>query len=237
MRVRVLLPLLVATSFAIAPAATLASRSATPVALAASSSAAATQAYVQANYALVRVARSHLATSEAGPVHVLAQVQRECPRAGAGSPQNPDSTQMSDEVIGAMVISAAQPDLQAIKTFIHTAMSLSWGNRGLTSAIHSYAGKLQTVLSLGAPNLCAEVKTWAADGFHALPASTVAFVGKFMPAWVALGYLPAQLARYESSATKTLARRCNPLEELLTEGEARAVAHYGDIMNTLEINP
>ncbi len=46
------------------------------------------------------------------------------------------------------------------------------------------------MLSLSAPNVCAEVKAWAADGFHTLPASTVAFVAKFMPAWVALGYLP-----------------------------------------------
>jgi len=206
-------------------------------ALAGSGNAAATQAYVQANYALVHVARSHLAASEAEPLRVLAQVQRECPRAGLGSPQDAESTQMSDEVIGAMVIAAAQPDLQAIRTFIHSVSSLSWSSRALTSAVRSYAGKLQTVLGLGAPNLCGEVKAWAADRFRALPASTVAFVGRFMPAWVALGYLPAQLARYESSGAKTLASRCEPLEELLTEGEARAVAHYGDIMNTLEINP
>jgi hypothetical protein len=211
--------------------------SAPPAALAAGGNAVATQRYLQANYALVRVARSHLAVSEAGPVHVLAKVQQECPLAGAGSPQNPESTQMSDEIIGAMVISAEQPDLQAIKTFIHAVAGLSWSNHALTSAVRAYAGDLETVQGLGAPNLCGEVRAWAADGFHALPASTVAFVAKFMPAWVALGLLPAQLTRYESSAGKSLAHRCEPLESLLTEGEARAVAHYGGIMNTLDISP
>jgi hypothetical protein len=58
-----------------------------------------------------------------------------------------------------------------------------------------------------------------------------------MPAWVALGYLPKQLGAFESSADRAVARRCEPLEELLTEGEARAVAHYGEIMDTLEISP
>jgi hypothetical protein len=208
-----------------------------PVALAASGNAAATQSYLQANYALVRVARSHIATSEAAPLHVLAGVQQECPRAAAGSPQNSESTQMSDEVIGAMVISAAQPDLQAIRTFVHAVARLSWSSHALTGAVRAYAGDLKTLLSLTMPNLCAEVKAWGADGFHALPASTVAFVAKFMPAWVALGLLPTQLARDESSAQRALARRCEPLEALITEGEARAVAHYGAIMNTLEVSP
>ncbi len=228
MTARALLPLLAATaSLALAP----------PAALAASGNAAATQAYLQANYALVRVARAHLATAEAGPVHVLAQVQRECPRAGAGSPQNADSTQMSDEVIGAMVLSALPPDRQAVNAFIHSVAGLSWSSRGLTNAVRSYVSDLRTVLSLDPPNLCGEVKAWAADGFHALPASTVAFVAKFMPAWVALGLLPTQLAQYESSSDRALARRCEPLEQLLTEGEARAVEHYREIMNALEVNP
>jgi hypothetical protein len=228
MRAGALLPLLAA-------AATVAV--ATPAAQAASTDAAATQAYVQANYALVRVARAHLATSEAGPEHVLAKVRQECPLAGAGSPQDPESTQVSNEIIGAMVISAAQPDLQAINTFIHAVSGLRWSSRGLTSAVHAYAGKLKTMLSLGTPNLCSDVKAWAADGYHALPASIATFSSKFIPAWVALGYLPKQLTRFESSGDRTLARRCEPLEELLTEGETRAVEHYREIMNALEIYP
>jgi hypothetical protein len=58
-----------------------------------------------------------------------------------------------------------------------------------------------------------------------------------MPAWVALGYVPAQLARYESAQARALARRADALEEDLTEGEARAVEHWGDIMNALVLNP
>ena len=228
MRVGAVLTLLaLAAAVAVAPS----------TALATAGNAAATQRYLQANYALVRVARSHLAISEAGPLHVLAKVQQECPRAGLGSPQNPESTQMSDEIIGAMVISAEQPDLRAIRTFIHAVAGLSWSNHALTSAVRAYAGDLETVLSLSAPNLCGEVRAWAADDFHALPASTVAFVAKFMPAWVALGYLPPKLAAYESSTQRSLARRCEPLESLITEAEARAVAHYGAIMNTLGVHP
>ncbi len=220
-------PLIALAAFAFAPAPALAS----------AGDAAATQAYVQANNALVRVASSHLAISEAGPVHVLAQVRAECPNAGAGSPEDLESTQMTNEVIGAMVVSAAKPDLQAISSFVHTVAGLSWSNAALTHQIDTYVADVKTILSLPAPNLCGDVKAWAADGYTKLPASTVAFVAKFYPHWRALGYLPAGLARYESAASRALARRTEPLEQELTEGEARAVEHYGEIMNALAIWP
>jgi hypothetical protein len=207
------------------------------VALADSADVAATQAYLQADYALVRVAGAHLAISEAVPLTLLSQVRRECPRAAAESPQDPESTQLSDEVIGAMVIGAGRPDRPAVKTFIRTVAGLSWSNRRLTRAVRAYVGDLKTLASLSAPNLCGDVKAWAASEFHALPTSTVAFVSKFMPAWVALGYMPAQLTRYESSGVKALASRAGQLEQQLTEGEARAVPHWGDIMNALVLNP
>jgi len=206
-------------------------------ALASSGNAASTQAYVQAGYAALRVGVSRLARSEAGPLHVLAQVQHECPQVGANSPQDDESTQMSDEVIGAMVVSAIAPDLPAIRTFIHAVAGLRWSSGGLTHSIRAYTSDWKTLVSLSAPNLCGDVKAWGADGFRALPASTVTFVAKFMPAWVAPGFLPAQLTRYESSATRALVARCNRLEQQLTELEVREVAHYNDIMNALAIWP
>jgi hypothetical protein len=208
-----------------------------PACALASSNAAATQAYVHAEYALVRVARSNLATSEAAPLRILAQVRSECPGAGAGSPQDPESTQMSDQVIGAMVIAAAKPDLQAIRTFAAVVGGLSWSNRALSATVRSYVAHLKTVIALPAPNLCGEVKAWAADGFKSLPAGTVSFVAKFMPAWVAVGLLPPQLSAYESGAVKALAGRSGPLEQQLSEGEARAVEHWGEIMDTLQLWP
>jgi hypothetical protein len=208
-----------------------------PACALASSNAAATQAYVKANYALVRAARSHLAASEAAPLQILAQVRQECPGAGAGSPQNSESTQVSDEVIGAMVIGAAKPDRSAMDAFVHATAGLSWSNPALTHAVRTYASDLKTVLNLPAPNLCGEVKAWAADGFKSLPADTISFVARFMPAWVAVGLLPPQLDRYESTSDKTAVAHAAPLEQQLTEGEARAVEHWGAIMDTLQLWP
>lgn len=205
--------------------------------MAAGSDTATTQSYVQANYALVSVAGAHLRTSEAAPVKLLAQVRRECPQAAAHSPENANSTVMSNEVIGAMVLEAARPDRQAIETFVRAVSSLRWSNAGLTKAVHAYAGKLRTMLALSTPNLCRESRAWAADGFTTLPAPTTAFVSRFMPAWVALGYVPPRMSAYESSSTRTLASKAARIETLLTEGEARAVPHWGEIMGVLELNP
>jgi hypothetical protein len=140
-------------------------------------------------------------------------------------------------VIGAMYIAAIQPDLQAIRAAIHTDANLSWSDGGLTRAIRAYENDWKTMLSLSAPNLCGDVKAWAAEGYRALPASTVAFAPKFMSAWVGAGFLPAGLNRYESAATRALARRCAPLEQDIAEAEARAVEHWGEIMDTLELWP
>jgi hypothetical protein len=204
---------------------------------AASSDTAATQAYVQAGYQALRVGIAHLATSKAAPLHVLANVQRECPRVGAQSPEDAESTQMSNDVIGAIVLSAYAPDTQAIKTFIHAVAGLSWSSPELTHEIRAYASDWKTLVSLPIPNLCSDVKAWGANGFGALPANISAFVGKFMPAWVAPGYMPAQLRRYESPATRALAARCSHFEEQITEVEVHAVAQYGEIMNALAVWP
>ena len=122
-----------------------------------------------------------------------------------------------------MVLAADRPDLQAIRGFTQTVARLRWSSRALTGAVQAYAGKLRTLSALTAPDLCADVRSWAAGGFRALPRSTAAFDSRFMPAWVALGELPAALTPYEGPAEKTLVRRANQLEAQLTEGEARAV--------------
>jgi len=224
-----------AASLAIGSIASLAATASS--ASASSSNAAATQAYIQAGYQALRVGIAHLATSEAAPLHVLAKVQSECPQVGAQSPENSESTQMSDDVIGAIVLSAYAPDLQAIRTFIHAAAGLRWSNPGLTHEIHAYVSDWKTLVSLPIPNLCSDVKAWGANGFGPLPANITAFVGKFMPAWVAPGYMPAQLKGYESPAARALAARCSRFEEQITEVEVHAVAHYGEIMNELAVWP
>ena len=207
------------------------------VASADASNSSATSAYIAANYSLVRTARSYLRRAEAAPLEVLAQVTRECPLVGEASPENAQSTELSDEVIGAMVIAAYHLDVPGLRSFINRVRGLSWSNSHLTSAVRAYAAKVQVLANLAPPHLCADIRSWKLSGFQTLAPTTVSFDAKFLPAWVALGLVPSSLRAYESSAEAGIVARSNTLEEELTEGEARAVESWGKIMNELEIQP
>jgi hypothetical protein len=144
---------------------------------------------------------------------------------------------VSNEIIGAMVLAAyhaAQPEIAA---YIRVAAHSRWTSRALNSSIHGYAGKLTTLSTLAAPNLCADIRAWAASGYKALPATTVRFDQRFVPAWVALGELPARLASYERPDERGTLQRSGQLEEKLTNFEAQAVETYGALMNTLGVSP
>jgi hypothetical protein len=195
---------------------------------------ASTQRYVQANYTLVQAGSGKIKAAEAALQRVLHQVQGECASAAANSPQNPDSTQLSNEVIGAMVLAAYHTDVPAGTAFIRAVKGLRWSNRSLTNTIQSYAAKLNVLRTLAAPNVCADVRAWVASGYRTLPTSTIRFDEQFMPNWVAIGDLPQQLARYEGPGQSAIVRRSNQFESQLTETEVNA---GGEIMNALILQP
>ena len=201
------------------------------------SDASSTHTYVQANYRLVQTAVRKIPIGEAAITSVLHRIRQECPGAASAGPQNSQSTELSNEVIGAMVTTAMDRDLPSIREFIRTAGGLRWSSGSLTSAVHSYVGKLKTLISLQPPDVCADIRSWAASGYKQLPASTTAFDARFMPSWVALGELPAALSRSESAGDRSLARASGEGESRLADFEASEVENWGRIMNTLELYP
>ena len=205
------------------------------VALASNSSA--TEAYLRANYRLVQVGHANLGASIAGYKSVLSKVKRECPLAAANSPQDPESTELSNEVIGAMVLSSGKPDRPAIQAYLRAVSGLRWSSGSLTRAVSSYATKLRKLYALSMPDLCGDVKAWAASGYKTLPASTLSFDKVFYPNWVALGLVPSGIAPFESGASRALATGAGRFEYQITNVEAQAVETWGDIMNELELNP
>ena len=206
-------------------------------ALAAPADVATTRTYLQADYALVHYAAMRLGTARSLLDGVLSKARTDCPSAAAGSPQNPESTMVSYEIIGAMVLAAYHAAQPQINAYIRVAARSHWSSRTLTSAVHAYAGKLTTLSTLAAPNLCADIRAWSTSGYKALPASTVRFDQRFVPAWVALGEVPAQLASYERPDERGTLRRASQAEEKLTNFEAEAVETYNALMNALAVNP
>jgi hypothetical protein len=198
---------------------------------------ASTRTYIAADFALVRAAKAHLRAAEAAPLKVLAQVRRECPGAAVRSPQDAQSTQMSNEVIGAMVLSAYHLDVPALEIFVRRTAHLRWSDARLGRQVRAYAANLRVLARLAPPRLCADVQAWVAGGYRALPASTVAFDRRFMPAWVAIGMLPARLSAYETAQERGALARIKAIEVQITDAEARAVEQWGEIMNELGLQP
>ncbi len=206
-------------------------------ALAGAEDVATTRTYVQANYALVQSGGTRLAKARSILHNVLHQVEGECPHAAAGSPQNGDSTELSEEVIGTMVTNAYRPDLPAINSYVRATEHLQWSSHALTSAVRAYVGKLKALAALAPPNLCADVRAWRAGGYGALPAGTIRFDQEFEPNWVALGELPALLKSTERSEESGALRRSTQLEQQISEFEAEAAETWRELMNALELEP
>ena len=208
-----------------------------PDALAAGNDGAATSAYIRADYRLVRAGVSRIHAVEATLHGVLDRVRAECPMAAAGSPQDSESTELSNEVIGNMVVAVVAQDRPAGHAFVTAAGGLSRRNRALTRTIHSYVSKVAMLVALTPPNVCADLHSWTASGFRALPASTRSFAPRFMSAWVGLGELPSALDAYETPGDRQLANRTSDLEARFSDLEAREVETYGRIMNALALLP
>jgi hypothetical protein len=227
--IRRLLPTLAVT--------TLLTATSTP-ALASQGDVAATRAYIQADYVLVHAAKVNLKTSEAALQKLRRRIAAECPKAAAGSPQDTNSEQLSNELVGAMTVVAIQPDKGAVAAFASTVRRLHWSNATLTRKVSSYAARLKTLSLLPAPNVCADVRAWAAGRYQALPASAVRFDSRYYRVEVAVGEVPAKLlAPSEQPDERPVLVRAERIEGQLSEAEANAVYTWGHIMKSLALNP
>jgi hypothetical protein len=206
-------------------------------ALAGSSNAASTEAYVRANLALVTTGHANMATAEARLSGLYQRLRRECPGVIAGSPQNEESESLTWEAIGLMTIVGYQPGVQAAAKFARAVAKLSWSNAKLTNAVHAYARKLGAEVHTPQPDLCGDLRAWAANGYKKLPETTVRFKQSFYPNYVGIGFVPkALLAPYLRSSQSALLQRTHRYELEILEVEARAVETFGKIIDSLGLN-
>jgi hypothetical protein len=229
----VALPVLALVGGALSPAA------AAPVAGSArSGDAAATRAFVEANYALARAVVADLPSGRAALTSLVHQIAGSCPQAAAGSPEDGDSERLSDEVIGALSVAVFHLDAPIVARFARAVAPLRWSNRRLTRMVGTYAAKLRGMATLAMPDLCGDVKAWTASGFHTLTASTASFDRRFLAVRIETEEVsPALLKRYERPGEAAVMRRTGRLEGQLVEAEAQAVHDWSRILDDLGLNP
>jgi hypothetical protein len=222
-RLGILLALLAA---AVAPA----------TAVAAPRDVASTHAYIAANYAFLQAARAGEHTVNANVAKLNQRFGAQCPKVGAGSPQNEEAQKMSYEVAGALWSTLYHTDAPAVRRFARAVESLRWSNPKLTRIAHTYITSLRELTALQVPDLCGDVRAWAADGFKTVPASTASY-DRHVEAIEGKSIPPRLLAPYEQPGERTLAARATHLEVLLEHSET--VVGFNDwdtLLETLGLN-
>ena len=200
--------------------------------------AAATRAYVRARYTLAQAVTKNFALSRRAVKNYVNQVVGECPNVLAGAPGGEQSLHFFQEEIYALGNAFGRPDTSVIQAYARAVRGLRWTGRKLNRLVHG--DHLRET-----PNLCADLKAWAASGYRILPKSTKRLVRQIEapskgPGSKAIWRL---LAPYESPSVKRLVRRTKDLDakgtdmelKILLVGSAELTKRLG--MKTVEATP
>ncbi len=201
---------------------------------------AATQTLARATDALVRTARPDIDRGLAAVKSFTNQIAAQCPRVATGSPQDHDSEQLSNEIVGAMTAVGYHSAAAPIATFARAVKGLHWSNGRLTRAVKTFATKLVGLSTLAGPDLCGDIAGWVAGGERTLPASTVQFDQRYAAVDIEAEEAPLiiQLATpYASPGEVSVLHHVERFEEQLGEAETTGEGYYTHLMDALELNP
>jgi hypothetical protein len=133
---------------------------------------ASTHAYVAAAYTALHAVVSKWSSVEAEIGKLNQRFHTECPAVGAGSPQSEEEQKLSYEVAGALWATGYRTEAKVVRAFVKALKPLSWSNPAITRRARKLAKGLQEMTALPVPDLCGDVRAWAAGGYRAVPATT-----------------------------------------------------------------
>ncbi len=136
---------------------------------------AATRSYLRTEVAFFRtvVVNSHLG-ARAGD-ELVGHVAKECRGVASGAPRGEAAEEaedkMREEALDALVLVVVSPDLAAERQAAVTLGRLHWSSRKLTVLVHRRARIEAATSALALPDLCGDLKEWAASGRVTSPAA------------------------------------------------------------------
>jgi hypothetical protein len=218
--------IIVMLAFGLAPASALA----TPQDIAS------THSYIVANSTLVRQAEASVAPAQASIVRLTHKLGQECPKAGAGSPEDEESQKLSYEVSGALWSISYGADARPIAAFARAVKPLHWSNPKLAQIAQGYAQSLRGLAAIPMPDLCGDVHTWTASAFRTIPTPTLRF-DRLVESLEGHSIPTRLLAPYVLPADKSILARTTSLETKLEHTET--VVGFNDwdlLLETLGLN-
>ena len=197
---------------------------------------ASTHAYLVAGYTALHAVVSKWSAVEAD-IHTLdLKFHAECPNAGAGSPQSEEEQKLSLEAAGALWATGYHTNASALQRFIKAVGRLRWSNPAIAHSVRKYTTGLREMVALVVPDLCGDVRTWAAGGYKAVPASTQQF-DRHVEAIEVKEVPRSLLAPYEQASDKGLAARVERLTTKYGELEfSRGQSDWNTLLEVLALN-
>lgn len=193
---------------------------------------AATHTYILSNYRLAREGVARIAPGQSRIEALIRRISRECPGAGAASPQDEQTGRFTFEVGVALWSVAYGTAAGPIRTFVSTVRRLHWSDPSTTRAAQQYASSLQALASLSLPPLCDDVRAWRASGYQVVPPRTLALDQRVEA--IELHPLPARkLARFERGSDAGIFARTAKLERRLADAESNPGER--DLLRLLDI--
>ena len=197
---------------------------------------AATHAYITAGYALARVSVARLGQVQAKIESYNRRLEQECPRVGAGSPEDEASQPASNEAANALWSIGYGTDMTQIRAFLQTTRRLHWSNPAIGRAAVRFASDLNELATSPLPDLCADLAAWKQTGFQTFPAASAALVSRIQ-AIEPTAVPAALLAPYERGSDAAMLARMTHLEGEIGEFEfVHGQNDWDQLLETLGLN-
>ncbi len=137
---------------------------------------AATRTYLLAQHRLMLIGKHDQQVGVQAVRSLVASVKAECPGVLAGAPENRGREDVRDEISEDVALTQERSPPDATLVFARTVERLHWTNRKLTYYVSHSAREEAAKEQIALPNICADARSLAADGFKAAPATTEKFL-------------------------------------------------------------
>jgi hypothetical protein len=143
---------------------------------------AATRAYLLARHRFLLAGERDQQAGEAAVQSLVANVKSECPGVLAEAPENRARDDLRAEIAEDVPLTLERSARNATLAFATTVQRLRWSNRKLTYYVSHSAREEAAKEEVVLPDICADAKALAADGFEAAPAATEEFLASSLAA-------------------------------------------------------
>jgi hypothetical protein len=164
--------------------------------------AAATRAYLEADYAYVQANVANLPAARAALESLANRIAGECPGVMKGAPapfgllnegsgpplsarrvaelsrERDQAGTLQLELDSALGLALSQADRQGALVFAAAVAPLSWSDPAVANLVHERIAKLEERLGQALPGVCADMRAWVASGYRTLSPATKAFRAK-----------------------------------------------------------